>query len=95
MFHNVLRCTEAGITSTPLLSYIDQELLYVPRVLLTSKSICFIVLRSYDNHISLNAEAFASTGFTLAFPVMNESLIRECIQVVIDQNIFPRAALPV
>jgi hypothetical protein len=49
----------------------------------------------YDNHISLNAEAFASTGFTLAFPVINEGLIRECIQVVIDQNIFPRAALPV
>jgi hypothetical protein len=38
---------------------------------------------------------FASTGFTLAFPVMNEALIRECIQVVIDQNIFPRSALPV
>jgi hypothetical protein len=54
----------------------------------------FIGWRRYDNHISLNAEAFSSTGFTLAIPVMNEALIRECIQVVIDQNIFPRAALP-
>jgi len=52
-------------------------------------------MHRYDNHISLNAEAFASTGFTLAFPAVNESLIRECIQVVIDQNIFPRSALPV